>query len=501
MNSFRYANKDEQVKKINRALIFIMLYFYALIYLVVGISVKQGNRTKGYGITMAAIMIVFSLISIGLLVKNSKSRAMKYIAFIGLFLVFAMVAFAYDDYYMRIMSVMPFLSMIFYFDVKYAAICSNFVAIPNIAIFVYRGFVAKSYGTDIIPQLAATILVAVFMYLLFYLTIIGKRFNDDSIGKINEEAERQQKMLQDIMEIAIEIRKGSEAAMGIVDSLKTSADVVNHSVSDISQITAFTAENMQTQSEMTQSIQQNIEDTEERSQHMVALAQQSGELNKTNAEMMKELKTHADVLAQTNQQVAESMRQLQGNVGEARNITQTIFSISSQTNLLALNASIEAARAGELGKGFAVVADEIRELSERTRIETENITNILDALTSNADQTAVAVEKTVEVSGVQDEMIKQVAEKVDELNANVDGLVQDVGHIDEMIESLSTANSQIVESTLMISDTAEEITASAQQSLSISESNFENATTAKELLERIMEVSHQMDKYLDVEKE
>lgn len=174
-----------------------------------------------------------------------------------------------------------------------------------------------------------------------------------------------------------------------------------------------------------------------------------------------------------------------------------INSISSQTNLLALNASIEAARAGEAGRGFAVVADEIRELSERTRRETENIANILDKLTTNADQTAQAVEKTVEVTDVQDEMISEIAEKVNEVSINVEGLVGDISEIDKMLENLSEANSRIVENIETISATTEEVTAAVQESAAITESNYEDAVNTQEILRGVMEASHRMDKYMN----
>ncbi len=497
MDKFRFANKDEQVKKINTYFSVSMVIFDALIYLVVFISMMQGNRTVGYGVAMAVIMLLTCGTCFVMLKRDAGSRKLKYVAFAGMLLIMLMIAFTYDDYYMRFMTTVPFFGVILYFDKRYAALCAHGIAIPNILIFIYRAFIAGNYQSEMLPQLGATIVVAVVMYVILYLTNLGKRFSDDSVGKINAESEAQQTMLNDVINIAGEIRTGTGQAMELVENLRSSSEKVKQAVGDISDSSLMTAESMQTQNVMTQSIQQNIENTVERSEHMVKLAHESNELNKNNAEKMKELKQHADVLASTNHQVAESMKILQENVGNVRNILNTIFAISTQTNLLALNASIEAARAGEAGRGFAVVADEIRDLAVKTRIETENIENILDKLTLNADQTQEAVGKTVEVSEVQDDMIKEVAEKVDELSINVSGLVEDISKIDEMIETLSTANGQIVEKIVQMSATTQEVTASAQQSYVITESNFEDAQKAQEILKTIMEVSHRVDKYMN----
>ena len=497
MEQFKYANKKEQIKKINKYMSTSMILFEALIMLVVTISVMKGNRSLIYGIGLATIMVVTSVTCIVMVRINPGTKKMKYVAFVGLLLVTLMISWAYSDYYMRFMTTVPFLGIVFYFDKKYSALCANGIAIPSTAVFVYRAFIANNYEGDMLAQLGATIVVAVIMYVLLYLTNVGTRFNEDSIGMIRAESKKQQAMMDDVMEIATQVRTGTEQAMDLVDNLKLSSESVKQSVGDISASTAVTAENMQEQNTMTQSIQENIETTVERAERMVQVAQESSELNRMNADKMKELKSHADVLADTNHKVAQSMKMLQENVGDVRNITNTIFAISSQTNLLALNASIEAARAGEAGRGFAVVADEIRELSEKTRRETENIANILDKLTTNADQTAEAVDKTVEVTEVQDVMIKEVAEHVDALSENVSNLVEDIAQIDSMLESLSEANGRIVENIVQISATTQEVTAAVQESAAITESNFEDALHAQEILSGVIEVSHRMDKYMN----
>ena len=496
MEQFTYANQEEQVKKINKYLSTSMMIFDALIFGVVIISMIQGKRSIAFGIIMAVVMLATCAISIVMVKRNPGTHKMKYVTFAGMFFIMFMISWTYSDYYMRFMTTVPFFGMVLFYDKKYARLCAHGIAIPNIIIFAYRAFVAKNYTGDIVAQFGATVVVAVVMYVLLYLTSLGKRFNDDSIGKITSEAEKQQQMVQDVMEIAGEVRKGTETAIGLVDNLRVSSESVKQSVGDISTSTAVTAENMQEQNTMTQNIQQNIEDTVERSERMVRVAQESSELNRANAQKVKELKNHADILADTNNQVAQSMTMLQENVGEVRDITKTIFAISSQTNLLALNASIEAARAGEAGRGFAVVADEIRELSEKTRKETENIASILDKLAANANQTAGAVEKTVEVSNVQDEMIKEMADKVEELSNNVDGLVGDISQIDKMLENLSGANERIVENIVQMSATTQEVTAATEESAAIAESNYEDAVNAQDILNGVVEASHRLDKYM-----
>lgn len=180
-----------------------------------------------------------------------------------------------------------------------------------------------------------------------------------------------------------------------------------------------------------------------------------------------------------------------------KGIAETIFAISSQIQSAGTERLLESARAGEAGRGFAVVADEIRQLAEKTRQETENIAKILTELSDNATAAAGAVERSVAAAGAQDEMISVASDSIGEMNENVNRLIGDIGEIDNMLSSLSKANNQIVENIMHLSATTEEVTASSVQAADLSVQNLDNAENTKDLLNNVLDVSYQLDKYIN----
>ena len=89
---------------------------------------------------------------------------------------------------------------------------------------------------------------------------------------------------------------------------------------------------------------------------------------------------------------SEVIHKLAQDTQNVNQILDVITSIAEQTNLLALNAAIEAARAGEQGRGFAVVADEVRELASRTSKSTTEIRELLNELTTAASASVESME-------------------------------------------------------------------------------------------------------------
>ena len=494
---FQYADLDAQVKKVNTLLCISTVILYILSYTVVVVSFLQGNRTAFYAVSMFGVMAATIIIGFITLKRDSGNKRLRYYMMIGICIVTAMLVYAYEDYYMRFLAVMPFVGTILFFDTKFFICTSVIVSLENIVITLLRQYMWQGYeGEAFVPNLVAGISVSVLMFLMTYIAKVGKIFNEDSLACIRHEAEQQKEMMESVLHIAERVRNGSNQAMDIMDELQEAAESINVITGNISESSIATAESIQNQSMMTQNIQNNLDEVVQRVEDMVETGKRANELNQEGGEQIHLLREEAKILIATNDNMVVAMKQLQSNVGNVKDITKTIFDISSQTNLLALNASIESARAGEAGRGFAVVADEIRTLSERTRMETENIERILEDLAQHTEETAKAIDKSLRIGTKQEQMITQVAGQFDEMNVNVNKLSLNAAEIGNGINSLFTANTRIVDDINTLSAMSEEVSASVQQSVEMTEGNYNRTRTAKEILDNILEVSHEMDVYI-----
>jgi methyl-accepting chemotaxis protein len=242
--------------------------------------------------------------------------------------------------------------------------------------------------------------------------------------------------MDDIIDVSRTVQDETKKSSGLVDELVRTTESVAQSMREISSATTTTARNIEEQNGMTQSIQDAIGQTGDRSKKMVAIATDSNESIQENMQIMEQLKTQSERIAATNGAVTESMGRLQSKTKEVEEIAGMILNISGQTNLLALNASIESARAGEAGRGFAVVAEQIRQLAEQTKDSTEQITRIINELNENASEVVCSVENSVDETRNQNEKILAAAESFERLNNNMTELIDGINVKDLAVHDL-----------------------------------------------------------------
>ena len=401
---------------------------------------------------------------------------------------------AFDAYYLRFMGAVPFIICIVFFDRRYSRFYGVVTSALNIIITVIKiSVLHRCTGDETVDQICATLVICFMMLLIYWTVAVAHTFNSDTIGQLGEEKKKQQDMMDHIVNVAEQVREGTEQAVDIMNQLNESTDTVNGAVRDISDSTQTTAENIQAQTVMTQNIQEAIGETMERSAEMVETAKKSGELNEKNANLMEHLKTQSENIAQINEGVAASMQKLQEKTEAVKGIADTIFSISSQTNLLALNASIESARAGEAGKGFAVVADEIRKLADESRNTANGIQNISKMVTESVENLAGNAGKMldfvnqdvlndykgmVESGETYNEDAVQMNEMMQDLQSVAENLRRAANEISEAADGVSNAVNQ---SAAGVSNAAEYTSELAGHMTGINESVEKNVNIAESL--------------------
>ncbi|HYI13245.1 MAG TPA: HAMP domain-containing methyl-accepting chemotaxis protein [Thermoanaerobaculia bacterium] len=131
------------------------------------------------------------------------------------------------------------------------------------------------------------------------------------------------------------------------------------------------------------------------SQSTAEIAEQVREDARAGTEAVNRTVEGINVTHELTMSTSKTIDELQRSVGEISQILNVIEEVTNRTNLLSLNAAIIAAQAGEHGAGFTVVADEIRELAERTRGSTKEISAIIKAVQSGSRQAVAKMNEGV----------------------------------------------------------------------------------------------------------
>ncbi len=171
-------------------------------------------------------------------------------------------------------------------------------------------------------------------------------------------------------------------------------------------------------------------------------------------------------------EASEMVERLAQDTDNVANILDVISTIAEQTNLLALNAAIEAARAGEQGRGFAVVADEVRALASKTADATTEIRDVLGRLEDNATATVDAMVAAKEQSQITRAQTVETGEALKQIKTRI----EDVKQMNLTIAAATEEQSVVV-------NNVSEIIANMYDSVQTTESSFgELASLAEKLL-------------------
>ena len=371
--------------------------------------------------------------------------------------------------------------------VRIGCFIANFCLVTSGFIEIKRG---KISGRDLVTELVFSIIACTIAVIVCKQQ---RRQTTEVLDTIKENAAEIKETSDTIVDLAEQLNQKFVEANEVSDSLNEAMEATHSSVNEIVEGTKNTAEAIENQTNKTAVIQESIHSVEQEANSIDDISSRVEDSVNEGVSLINQLKNQAEEVAKINIETASTTQALNTSIQDVQAITETILGISSQTNLLALNASIEAARAGEAGKGFAVVADEIRALSESTREATEEISKIIERLTSDARSASAAMSKSAEYANKQNELISETGAKLDAIKEGSDNLRDGVVQVKGSVNEVVSANTQIMDNITNLSATSEEVAAAADTVGAVSDDAMDALRNMNDTLEVINKIAKEME--------
>ena len=379
---------------------------------------------------------------------------------------------------------------------KYAGIyvgkSKNFVLVVNAGKKEVMSSITSIISTTIAGSIFALIIciiIAIFVTRRIVAPIIHATGTVKKLGELDfsEDSSSDEKMLKRKDEVGVMIRSFTEFRNIIVDvmseisthinKLQEAAEILNKSADESSTAagqveTAITgiADGATSQAQETQSATENVilmgNMIQEASSEVEMLGENAADMRKAGENAISILAKLEEINVRTMEAIhiiGEQTKKTNESAAKIKVATDMISEIAEETTLLSLNASIEAARAGEQGRGFAVVANQIQKLAEQSADATTQITEIINALVNDAQESVQTMEEVKEVMNQQSENVTQTEKAFRSVEKGIAKSMDSVEKITDKTKKLDDARSNVVDVVQSLSAIAEQNAASAEE--------------------------------------
>ena len=468
----------------------VMNIILALSYL---IEVFKGERGLPEYIVVFILTILPTVLGIILFFKNKEAKCIRYIL-AGFYIVFyAYVMFTTDKLIVFCYVIALTILMNTYGDLKLSIGCCSsgiVLAIITVIKIAVTQTITPALLTEIEVMIACLLLVLLYSTLSTRLT---QRINLSRLENLDSEKNQMSDLLATVLSVADSMENNIQVLTNETGKLDESVGNTQISMDDLAQGASSTAESIQTQQEKTAEIQEHLLTLKDVTEQIVSHVNTSEQIVNNSQNTMHLLMEQVGYSEASSTQVADQVKELKTFTDQMQSIMTLINNVASQTSLLALNASIEAARAGEAGRGFAVVASEISNLANQTSNATNDINSLIASIEISLKEVVDAVRKMLEINQVQTGYVNDAVHEFDDIHNAISLIFDEADHLSEMVETVSEANSMIVNSIENVSASTEEITAKAEETLDAANYDKQSVENVLQTVEELKQLANQLN--------
>ncbi len=289
----------------------------------------------------------------------------------------------------------------------------------------------------------------------------------DEIGEMARSLENVRQslanMIGSVLQTGETLNQSSEKFSEKFGYISESIQNTNQAIDDLAQGATNSANETETMNEKITELGGVIEVEKSGVQKLEEAVSAMAEHSAGASESIQELHRITKMTIEAIDVVSEQTNRNNDSAADINKTIEIIKGLAAQTNLLSLNASIEAARAGEAGRGFAVVAEEIRNLSEESSGNAQEIEGIVKELVENVE---ISVSKMQEVTNnvqKQQKCLKETRAAFESLKrevAMVEEVTKEIGGQTEILNSLKKI---VTDSANSLASVVEQNAASTQE--------------------------------------